>query len=345
MAFISDLGKIIVFLFLLLSVFLITARSKRKLPDYLFAAFLLVSVIDFSGFLLSAAQTRAFSALKVASVLLQMPLFYLYVNSACYYNFKLQGKHLLHTVPFWLFFCLLAFAGTSKIAYQAFDVIAVVQYYGYILAVLLALATFKKIYQQNYSANHRLTHQWLLQTTVLFVIGNVFVLIRGFLADTDPAVSYLYTFTSVFVLFVITWFVLNALYRPSLFAGVDKDLAAVKQREESKAEPQEFSALLEFMGREKPYLDDKLTLQKLAQQIGVAEKKLSLLINQHSGQHFFDFINGFRVDDAKVLLKARPQLTVLEVLYQVGFNSKSSFYTAFKKQTQLSPTAYRKSSL
>ncbi len=97
------------------------------------------------------------------------------------------------------------------------------------------------------------------------------------------------------------------------------------------------------MQSEKPYLDDKLTLQKLAEQIKLPEKQLSSLINQQTGKHFFDFINEFRINDAKSLLKSQPQLTVLEILYEVGFNSKSSFYTAFKKETGLTPTDYRKS--
>lgn len=343
MALINDLGKIIFFLFLLLSVFLITAKSKRKLPDYLFAAFLLVSVIDLSGFFIPPSDFKMIKGGKLASVLLQMPLYYLYVNSACYYNFKLHKKHLLHALPFLFFFCLFSITGISKQSYRVFDIISIVQYYYYIIAVFLALRTFRKLYQENYSSNHHLTYKWLMQTTFLFLTGNLFVLIRGFIDDDSPVYTYLYTFTSLFVLFVISWFVLNALYRPNLFAGINKDLVPVKLLNELKEEPEELKSLLKFMKTEKPYLDDKLTLQKLSEQINLPEKQLSLLINQHTGKHFFDFINEFRINDAKTLLKEQSQLTVQEVLYEVGFNSKSSFYTAFKKETNLTPTDYRKS--
>jgi len=343
MAFISDLGKIIVFLFLLLSFFLITAKSKRKLPDYLFAAFLLVSMIDFSGFFLSPSDSRIIKGVKIASVLLQMPLYYLYVNSAFYYNFRLQKKHLLHGFPFLIFFCLFSITGISKQGYRIFYVISLIQYYGYIAAVFLALRSFKKRYQENYSGNHHLTYKWLMQTTILFLIGNFFVLIRGLIDDNNPVVFYLYAFTSLFVLFVISWFVLNALYRPNLFAGIDKDLVPLKPVNKLNEEPERLKDLLKFMETAKPYLDDKLTLQKLAEQINLPEKQLSTLINQHTGKHFFDFINEFRIDDAKVLLKEESGLTVLEVLYKVGFNSKSSFYSAFKKETDITPTDYRKS--
>ncbi|MDR6486290.1 AraC-like DNA-binding protein [Chryseobacterium vietnamense] len=344
MSFINDLGKIIFFLFLLLSVFLLTAKSERKLPNYLFAAFLLISVIDLSGFFLPPPDNKIIKGFKLASVLLQMPLYYLYVNAACYYNFTLRTKHLLHAVPFLFFLVSFGISGDSEQKDQAFDVVSTVQYYFYIVAIFLVLRTFRKLYQENYSSNHHLTYKWLMQTTILFLIGNTFVLIREFLKDNETAFLYLYTLNSVFVLFVISWFVLNALYRPNLLAGINKDLIPVQSVEKlQKEDPEQLKTLLNYMETEKPYLDDKLTLQKLAKLIGMQEKPLSVLINQHTGKHFFDFINEFRINQAKTILKEQPQLTVLEVLYEVGFNSRSSFYTAFKKETGVTPTDYRKS--
>lgn len=342
MELIADLGKIIVFLFLLLVIFLVTVKSPRKLPNYLFAAFLLVSAIDLTGFFLSPPN-KLIHSFKLSSVLLQMPLYYLYVNSACYYNFTFSKKYLIHAIPFLFFFCLFIITGVSKESYDAFDIVSAIQYYCYIIGVFIVLRNFKKVYQENYSSNHQLTYRWLFQTTVLFVVGNFFVLIRGFLKNNDTVFTYLFTFTSVFALFVISWFVLNALYSPNLFAGIDKDLAPVKAVDEPKEKPEQLKFLLKFMEVEKPYLDDKLTLQKLAEKTNIPEKQLSLLINHYTGKHFFDFINEFRINYAKKLLKEQPRLTVLEVLYEAGFNSKSSFYTAFKKETSLTPSDYRKS--
>ena len=57
-----------------------------------------------------------------------------------------------------------------------------------------------------------------------------------------------------------------------------------------------------------------------------------------------DFVNEFRIKEAKSILKdpSKKEFTVLEILYEVGFNSKSSFNTAFKKHTGLTPTQFRK---
>nr|WP_271711528.1 helix-turn-helix domain-containing protein [Marinigracilibium pacificum] len=101
------------------------------------------------------------------------------------------------------------------------------------------------------------------------------------------------------------------------------------------------------MESERPYLDFELTLSKLAHQFNTTEKDLSILINHQIGKHFFDFINDYRVKEAKSILEdsQKKKVTILEIVYESGFNSKSSFYSAFKKVTGKTPTEYRKEAL
>jgi len=331
---------------ILLSIFLITVKSSKKTSNYLFAAFLLVTVIDFTGLFLQKTSNNAINSFKVASVLLQMPLYYLYVKSVCYFNFKFKKKHLLHALLFLGVFVLLLTTGVSDTGYSVFEIIAKAQYYSYIIAVFFTLNHFKKLYLENYATNHKNTYKWLLQITILFLIGNCFVLIRSFISSEKNSnfLANINLLISVFALFVICWFVLKALYQPSLFLGVDKNLTTLKTIKKSTTETEQvLQVLSKYMNTEKPYLDPELSLQKLAVGIHLPEKQLSQLINQHIGKHFFDYVNEFRIDKAKVLLKEQTDLTVLEILYEIGFNSKSSFYTAFKKETHQTPTAYRKS--
>ena len=84
-------------------------------------------------------------------------------------------------------------------------------------------------------------------------------------------------------------------------------------------------------------LDSSLSVYDLATQLDMRARDLSLLINHTLNQHFFDFVNHYRIQKAMELLgdPENGQVTVLEVLYEVGFNSKSSFNTVFKKQSKL----------
>ncbi len=97
------------------------------------------------------------------------------------------------------------------------------------------------------------------------------------------------------------------------------------------------------MTTEEPYLNPSLTIQELAKQVKMPIKDLSVLINFHMNKHFFDFVNEYRIEKAMKILKnpLQKELTILEILYQVGFNSKSSFNTSFKKHTGKTPTDFR----
>jgi AraC-like DNA-binding protein len=94
----------------------------------------------------------------------------------------------------------------------------------------------------------------------------------------------------------------------------------------------------------KLFLNSEITLQNLAELLGSSSKELSQVINQRSSMNFFDFINSYRCEEVKAIMaESDPKVTVLEMMYQAGFNSKSSFNKEFKKLNGKTPTEYRKS--
>jgi AraC-like DNA-binding protein len=91
------------------------------------------------------------------------------------------------------------------------------------------------------------------------------------------------------------------------------------------------------------YLDPDLTLEKLAQQEKVSSGHLSRIINLYGNKSFNDFINELRVEQAKVFLSDPDYdpYTIVSIGLECGFNSKSTFYSAFKKFTSLTPSQFR----
>lgn len=87
--------------------------------------------------------------------------------------------------------------------------------------------------------------------------------------------------------------------------------------------------------------DPNLSLWELARHIGASSNYISQTLNEEIGQSFFDFVNGYRVAEAMVLLKTTNE-SVLTITYEVGFNARSSFYNAFKRITGQTPSSYRK---
>ncbi len=100
--------------------------------------------------------------------------------------------------------------------------------------------------------------------------------------------------------------------------------------------------LLQYMEEEKPYLNGKLLLKEVAEEINISTNHLSQVINENLEKNFFDFVNGYRVDLVKQKIKnsANKKFTILYLAYECGFNSKSSFNSIFKKHEGLTPTEF-----
>jgi len=103
--------------------------------------------------------------------------------------------------------------------------------------------------------------------------------------------------------------------------------------------------LVSLMDDNQYYLDNNLSLPQLANEMNISSNYLSQTINECYQVNFFDFINKYRIKEAKRRLKDPEQanVTILSIAMAVGFNSKSAFYTAFKKHTGKTPTQYKKS--
>ncbi len=105
-----------------------------------------------------------------------------------------------------------------------------------------------------------------------------------------------------------------------------------------------FNKLIEFVTTSKPYLEPSLTLKKLSDDLDMPLKSISQLINEKQNQNFNDFINTFRIEESKRYMQdiSCANLTIQEIFYKSGFNSKSTFNLIFKKQTGYTPLEYRR---
>lgn len=100
----------------------------------------------------------------------------------------------------------------------------------------------------------------------------------------------------------------------------------------------------ELMETEKAFKDADLTLPKLAEMLDMPTYQLSQVINEHLAKNFSDFVNQYRVNEAKQLL-TDPKFghyKIAGIAFESGFNNLSSFNTAFKKRVALTPSQYRK---
>ncbi|MBP1224956.1 helix-turn-helix domain-containing protein [Flavobacterium sp. 1355] len=370
----EGIARISVFVSLLMAFFLLTVKTDNKLANRLFAFFFIFSAIDLSGFFMYmyTENHRNLEIFRSTFCLLGMPSFYLYVMAACYSDFRLQWKHLVHLIPFIIINLLFipriyisidegSFIGPLNQMSETYfiQILIEFQYVFYIVSVFLILKKYKEIYLENYTNPGTSTYKWLFQMTCVFLAAHSVVALKNIIRYSGFREVFLWAnvLVGTIALFITCWFIMKALKHPELFRGVNsklkltKDiLPEVEEKPESANEQndlirRQITELKYYMTEKEPFLDPSLTIQELSNQINIPVRDLSILINHHIDQHFFDFVNEYRIQKAMNILKdqSKSQLTVLEILYEVGFNSKSSFNTSFKKYTNLTPTAYRNS--
>jgi len=101
------------------------------------------------------------------------------------------------------------------------------------------------------------------------------------------------------------------------------------------------SKLKQLMENEKPFLNPSFSLPDLADKLRISIHQLSQAINEGLSKTFFELVAEYRVGEAKHLLIDQPNIKIEEIAEQVGYNSKSSFNTVFKKITGKTPSEFR----
>jgi len=367
-------ASISLFISMFLAFFLFSVTTKQKTSNALFAVFLIITAIDVSGVLLNLIVQKPsnLGMLRNTLAFLQIPVFYLYVLSVCYSDFKLKPKYLVHLLPFLMANVILlprfySVNVASKInllqnrqsifELQFNHILFHTQIVVYLIAVFMLLRKTKKLYLENYAGANINSYNWLFQFTTALTILYLIALVKNIFkfSEYEYISEWINSGLLIFQLFITCWYLLKALNNPGLFRNIDSKLKLVsdiiledKVKEplvgNEKKQEETLLKLQQFMMTEKPFLNPSLTIQDISNTIQIPTRELSILINHHLDQHFYDFVNSYRIEHAMEILKdaTKSKVTILEILYEVGFNSKSSFNTAFKKHTGYTPTDYRK---
>jgi len=345
-----------VFLCLLLSSFLVLTPARRRMANLFLAAFLALTALEISGWLWIAPgqEGRSPDAVRQALGLLQMPLFLGFYLASCYSDFRLRPRDAAHLIPM-LAALTLALPGVQIGAGPAeaspaltpreqdlLIIAAHLVYYAYMAGVAATLLHFWRQYRMQHSGGRSTTLIWLTQLAAASVFAHTLVLVRNMVGLTPARDLFvgLQVIGAVLVLGILTWITLTSLLRPELFRGVDRRLLALSAPPQGDGRPG-LDELLSHMAQRRPFLDPDLTLADLSDQVAMTPREVSELINQSAGAHFFDFVNRYRIEHAQSLLVAPERPSITAVMHESGFNSKSSFNTAFKKHAGMTPSAYR----
>lgn len=363
---VSLISFLVTFQLLFIGLFLVTHKKGKKVNNIILGLIFLMIGWNMADMTLriSSLQTELgfFQLIDDGFFLLYGPLFYVYVKLVIYNDFTLNKRIWPHLVPyiFVTLFLIFSFGTKSVQPVSQSDnnslpwYIHVISYSLYLpILIYLGLAYkellgYREIIRKRFSRIDDINLNWLSFTlktmgsiTILSLVHNFFVISGN---------NYLYSTSLLLFLAFLFYFVnhviFKALKQPEIFAGID--LKEVEKYLGSNLTNEQIgelkSQLLDLFSEEKVYMNPQINIGELAEKLETSSKSLSQVINLSFNKNFFDFINSFRIEEAKnIMLNTNDvHLTVLEVMYQSGFNSKSSFNTAFKKATGQTPTQFKK---
>ncbi len=299
------------------------------------------------------------------------PLIWLYLVNSFQKAPKFNPSWLIHFFPFFLFVLLLPQFSSEILTWRSvhygmltvFDEynsepISFFQYlYGIVFAVQFfhALIYLLKAYsvlrgagaalksEQSTISNQtiQLNYSFLLLTLLVILAVSGFIGFLFFTGSYRKEADYMYILPMTALQYLLLY---QAIRQPNKYFLQSDSNSNVKYEKSSlpaKVAHAYFEKLSLEIKERKLYLNRGLTLAELSEVLDISVHHLSQSINQSTGRNFYDFINALRVEEAKLQIKSEQEKTLLQIAFAVGFNNKTSFVNAFKKNVGMTPSAFR----
>jgi AraC-like DNA-binding protein len=349
----------------LLALALLGARGGNRTANRLLAAMTLTISIVVSGSVwITTDYVFVFphlSRLHHPFVFLAGPLLFLYIRTLTSNERRFVKRDLLHFVPFaaCLIYLLPYYFQSSamKLAhlwaeanqdslgvwYYVRSAAFIVQFLVYLILIIATLIKYSRKVRDQHSPAERA----VLFQVRFFVIASLILwvgVILRFTLDQSAATNLLVPFGASVMVYAMGYLEM----RKRAPDDERSEQQPAKKYEKSTLTPERseryLNKLLRLMEDEQPFTDGDLTVQKLAERLSIPAHHLSQTINERLNQTFTDFVNSYRVEAAKrrLLDPAFKHYSVLGIAEEVGFNSKSSFNSVFKKHTNMTPSEFRK---
>lgn len=274
-----------------------------------------------------------------SALFLYAPFLYFFARFLVYKTKVNLKNDYIHFIPFIAYFLYNVIETMTPIE-TAFIANSITVAY-YIQTVGYTIVSFRLIHLKGDRSKNQ---NWIKYLLLSFIIVWAMMLSQIISASFEYySVAQLFkTLGILFLLILANITVVMAIYSPEFFF---KGMRIIKSsNSENKLITEDnFKRLRSVMSEKGLYTNPNLKVSDLSYELGMSERNTSLLIKTYHGGNFIDFLNTSRIEEAKRLfIEKQDTMTISEVLYEVGFNSKSVFNTVFKKKVGMTPSQFKK---
>jgi AraC-like DNA-binding protein len=309
----------------------------------------------------SAAVKLLLSFFLVATVVGKSLFLFLYVLAITRAQFRWRGVHILHGIllvaPLLLVITLNL--DSDKLRYlpgshNGMSTRATEWLWHYLkwvpviyaFAAVLEVVRYKRQLKEFYSALSLRGPSWLLLLVSGFAVNWLWSLgvhILGQSAGVEIADGFGIADNYLTFLLVNALFIYSLLYAHRLLV-TEEEPKSKETQTTAEPSPEAIARIRNTMENQQMYLKQNLTIEEFARQVGIHYREVSSIINSEFNTNFFEFVNEYRVNRAKQLLlnPTCARMTILDILLESGFNSKSAFHRFFKRYTGMSAAEFRK---
>ncbi len=286
------------------------------------------------------------------------PLIYFYSKALINPRYKLKWYQIWHILPY-LFVKTGSYIWGVEFTPEEFfridhstwfkitvSLMSVASFIGYSIPSLINVHRYRINLKNEFSTiDSRITLGWLLVVIVFYMSFLIIGYILGIINIVTRIATYSQMVSYAFLLVLVYIFSFYGLLQEQLYglSGPEKD--SYKNPRLSSGEKQKIRKRLEdYFNREKPYLNSELTINNVSDKLQLSRHTLTEVLNSEIGLNFYRFVNSYRVEEVKQRLTdpKYANYSIDAIGYDCGFNSKSSFYSVFKKTTGMTPTQYKK---
>ncbi len=359
-------------------IMILTLKSnQKKLTKKILSAIHLIALLYIINFYFQLHNLEILSFLTylfTGGLLLCLgPLLLFYTKSICTTKKRIEKNEFVHFIPHIVYWSIItipllinAFSENDIFKHLVFLENYDIPYWfetlmsiGYIIFSIKLFSRYKSILKSNFSSldlNNLKWSQFFLAGLLIVMLVDVSGSIIQLFVEIKWDTGFVTIISYIIILTYLGYYGINnsnVLIPETLLnttiptnSIVKKEVSPESQKSHIQHKENYFileQKLNHILKTKKPYLNENLSLNSLANLVGTSDKKLSILLNQHLETTFYDLINKKRVDAVKEKIKYGEceKLTILGIANESGFKSKSSFNRIFKKETGQSPTEYK----